>query len=313
VQKTCAYVTIFLLCVLSSRAFAEAVTFTLLRHSDNTGLLPQCKGIEGFSGDHLLRTADDLITATWNPNGCFSFNFMNSVGVSPPDYPAGYAGGIHSMEGTIGLDIDLSAGGSVTIGSLSLDGQAKYVSSGDKLAYQYLVKPGDTATNGNYGPVDGIGNSGSYDASAALNWAFTANIDWYYDTPCPGPGVIDMTFNDYRWDGFIIPVSELTASGMAAAALDDPLGFFAGKSENFEDWLLDEVGLLRLPAEAKYLLFAQGEAKPVWNNPEMAGWDSKNGILGETILAYAVPEPATTLLFAAGLCGLAMRRPGSRS
>lgn len=285
---------------------AETVTFTLLTHGDNDGLLPQSKGIPGQSGDHLLRTADDTSTTTWNPSGCFSFNFMNPCGVWPPDYPEGYVEGIHSMEGTIELDVDLSAGGAVTVSSLYLHGQASPGPSGDKYAYQYLVKPGDPTTGGGYGAIDGIGNSGSYAASAGSNWAFTASVDWSYDTPCAGSGNIDLTFDDFQWEGFIIPVSELNATGMDAVALIDPLGFFNGTSDEFESWLLNEVAD-RLPPTAQCLMFVQEEAKPVWNNPAMQSWDPAYGILGETIMAYAVPEPTTMMFLLTSLCVLAAK------
>ena len=300
-NKIRACLTVFLVLVLTESGFAETVSFTLLTHGDNVGRLAQPTGVPGDSGDHLLRTGDDPnVTTTWNPNGCFSFNFMNRWGVSPPDYPEGYAEAIHSMEGTIELDMSLAGGGTVAICSLYLHGQANPTSS----AYQYLVESGDEAADESY-KIDGIGNSGSYQASVAQNWAFEASFDWYYDTPWAGPGTIDMTFNNFVWDGFIIPVSELTDAGMAAAALDDPLGYFDG---NFESWLLDEVAT-RLPQEAVYLLFAQGQANPVWTNtPGM----TTNGIVGETIIAYAVPEPVAVALFAAGLCPLALRRRGKK-
>ena len=224
-----------------------------------------------------------------------------------PDYPAGYTEGIHSMVGAIDLDVDLSAGGAVTISSLYLHGQAKYAASGDKYAYQHLVESADPAAGGGYGPIDGIGNSGSYAASAQSNWAFSAGVDWYYDTPSAGSGNIDMTFDDFQWTGFIIPVSQLNPSGMSAVSLDDPLGLFGGSSEDFESWLVDEVAC-RLPASAEYLLFVQGEAKPDWSNPGMQGWDPANGILGEAILAYAIPEPTTGALLAGGLFAWFARR-----
>ena len=306
VSKVSVFATMLLAAGLSTSTFAETVTFSLVTHGDNIGLLPQKKGIAGQSGDHLLRTPDDISTSTWNPNGCFTFNFMNPYGIWPPDYPNGYVEGIHSMEGAIGLDMDLLAGGPVGIRSLYLHGQAKPAASGDKYAYQYLAVSGEPVTNGGYGSIDGIGNSGSYSASAGSNWAFSANIDWYYDTPCLG--AIDMTFNDFQWNGFIIPKSELTASGMAVVTLDDPLGFFGGTSQDFESWLLGEVAP-RLPSAARYLLFAQGQAKPDWNNSNMGSWDPDEGIFGETIIAYAVPEPTTIILLLTGLCARFLRRP----
>jgi len=263
---------------------AGSVEFELLVHTDNVQLLPQPKGQIGLSGDHLLQTADDISGSTFNPDGCVSFNFMNQVGISEPDYPPGYAEGIHSVSGLLVLDIDLQNGGFFSIDSLAFDG---YVAPTKPIAHQRLVEPGDTAADGTHGPVDGVSNSGTYIASANWNWAFEASFDWYYDTPFAGAGGIDMTFNDYQWRGFIVPVSELTTAGMDAATLDDPLGYFAGTSADFESWLLDEVAP-RLPHEATYLLFVQGEAHADWTNPKMGM--TTDGIVGETIIGYALPQ-----------------------
>jgi len=276
--------TALLVMVLSACLPAASIEFQLLRHTDNIQLLPQQKGILGVSGDHLLQTADDITGSTFNPDGCFSFNFTNPVGVSEPDYPPGYAEGIHSMSGSLVLDIDLLDGGSLGIDSLEFNG---YVAQGKPIAHQKLIQVGDLAAGGSYGPVDGIPNNGTYAASAASNWAFEASFDWYYDTPFAGPGGIDMTFNNYQWRGFIIPMSELTTAGMDAAALDDSLEYFGGTSADFESWLLSEVAP-RVPEEAAYLLFAQGEAHPDWTNPKMGM--TTDGIVGETIIAYATPQ-----------------------
>ena len=202
---------------------------------------------------------------------------MNPVGISEPDYPPGYTEGIHSMTGSLTLQTDLQAGGTVDVVSLAFDG---YIAP-SKASAQWL----DTGTN-----------SGTYIASAASNWAFQTSLDWCYDTPFAGPGTTDMTFNDYQWSGFIIPVSELTTTGMTATTLDDPLGYFGGK---FESWLLNKVAP-QLPQDAAYLLFAQGQAHPDWTNPMMGM--TTDGIVAETIIAYAVPEPATMMLWAVGLC-----------
>jgi len=285
---------------------AGTVSFDLVTHSTNVGLLPQPKAQVGVSGDHLLHTPDDISGATFNPDGAFSFNFMNPVGEMPPDYPPGYAEGIHSMTGSLSLDVDLAAGGAVGIQALHFEG---YVAPGKPIAHQRLVNPGDPATNGKHGPVNGSPNNGTYAASALSNWALAATFDWYYDTPFAGAGTIDMTFNDYVWTGFIIPVSELTPAGMAATALDDPLGYFGGDSEDFEAWLLTEVEPL-LPGTATHLLFAQGEAHPDWTNPKMGM--TTDGIVGATIIA-TVPEPSSLLLLACGaiLASRARRRCSS--
>jgi len=250
---------------------ASVVQFQLLTNDDNIGKLPQP---QQSGGDYLPQTGDDISAGTINPNGCFSFNFMNPDGVTEP---ASYAKSDHSMTGSVTLDIDLQAGGAMDIVSLGFDG---YISPG-KVSAQHLE--------------DGT-NSGIYSSDAASNWAFQACFDWSYDTPFGGLGAVDMIFDNYQWDGFIIPVNQLTTTGMAAATLDDSLGYFDG---NFESWLLNQVAP-QLPQEAAYLLFTQGQATPSWTNPAMGMSD--NGTVGETIIAYAVPEPATVILLAAGLC-----------
>ena len=268
-------------------ASAGTVSFDLVTHSANVGFLPQPKE---DGGDHLLQTPDDRTGDTYNPDGCWSFNFMNPAGIATPP---GYAEGIHSMSGSLSLDVDLVAGGAVGIQTLHFEG---YVAAGKPIAHQRLVNPGDPATDGKHGPVNGSPNNGTYAASALSNWALTATFDWYYDTPFAGAGTIDMTFNDYAWTGFIIPASELTPAGMDATVLDDPLGYFGGDSEDFEAWLLAEVVPL-LPGDATHLLFAQGEAHPDWTNPKMGM--TTEGIVGTTIIA-TVPEPSSLLLLACG-------------
>lgn len=267
------FVLLTILLVSPTDTLAVSIEFELLTHGDNVGLLPQQTYIPG---DYLIQTgSDDDQKSSYNPVGCFSFNFMN-----PDAEPDGYTVGIHSMTGSMALEIDLSAGGAVDIVSLDFDG---YIAP-SKSSSQWL---------------NGVSNNGTYSASAASNWAFQTSFDWCYDTPFAGMGSTDMTFDNYQWSGFIIPVSELTIAGMDAVILDDPSGYFGGGSTDFESWLLCEVAP-RLPQDVGYLLFAQGEAHPYWTNPMMGM--TTDGIVGETIIAYAVPEPATICLLAIAIC-----------
>jgi len=235
-RKTCLWTIAIGLLAVAAPAKGDAVTFTLLTDPNNKRLLPQPKGLVGVSGDHLLRTADDITGSTFNPQGAFTFNLMNPIGIWEPDYPPGYAEGIHSMTGA----------------------------------------------------------------------AFELFFDWFFDTPYAGSGGIDMTFNNYRWNGFIIPVSQLTPPGMDRVTLDDPLGFFGGSSADFETWLLNEVKPT-LPADATWLLFAQGTAHPAWTNPQMGM--TTDGLVDQTVLAYTtIPEPATgAMLLTGALCFIANR------
>jgi len=276
------FVLLTMLLVSPAEAPADPVEFELLTHGNNIGLLPQPAGQAGLSGDHLLQTADDISAGSFNPDGCFSFNFMNPVGISEPDYPPGYAEGIHSMKGSLTLDTNLQAGGALEITSLAFDG---YVAP-SKSSAQWL---------------DGASGSGTYAASAASNWALQANFNWCYDSPFAGSGTTDMTFDNYLWNGFIIPVGELTMASMDVVNLDDCLGYFPGTSGDFESWLLSEVAP-QLPQNAGYLLFAQGQAHPDWTHPMMGM--TTDGIVGETIIAYAVPEPATICFLTVGICCL---------
>jgi len=269
---------------LPKYTLATSVEFQLFMPTYNADKLPQ---EPQTSGDYLPQTVDDYELTGSNPSGCFSFNFMNPAATS-----GGYAKGIHSMTGSVTLDIDLQAGGTLDITSLAFDGYISSIQS----SLQRLVQPGDPAADGSHGSTDGIGNSGTYNTSAGSNWGFQANFDWYYDVPAEGMGGIDMTFDNYQWDGFIIPVSELTTTGMATTILDDSLGYFGG---NFEQWLLNKVAS-QLPQEAAYLLFAQGQANPAWTGQQVG--ITTSGLVGETVVGYAIPEPATMMLLVAGLC-----------
>jgi hypothetical protein len=273
-------IVILLMLLPAADVLAGSVEFELIVHPNNVHLLPQPKALPGVSGDHLLQTTDDITGSTFNPDGCLSFNFMNPVGISEPCYPPGYAEGIHSMTDSIVLDVDLQNGGPLGIESLAFDG---FVAP-SKFSSQYLVQLGDPATAYS---TDGMPNGGTYIASAVANWALQASFDWYYDTPFGGSGTIDITFDNYQWDGFIIPVGKLTTAGMDATTLDDPLGYFGGTSEDFESWLLNEVAP-QLPLEATYLLFAQGQANLSWCDPSMGM--QPEGIVAETIIGYALPQ-----------------------
>ena len=83
---------------------------------------------------------------------------------------------------------------------------------------------------------------------------------------------------------------------MEATTLDDSLGYFGG---NFEQWLLNKIAP-QLPQDAAYLLFAQGQANPAWTGQQVGM--TTGGLVGETVIGYALPEPATIMLLAAGLC-----------
>ena len=287
---------------MTSHLAAETVTFTLLTEASLVGHLPQTKGTECVSGDHLPQTSDDITGSTYNPDGCLSFNFMNPVGLLEPYYPPGYAENIHSMTGSVSMAIDLAAGGALDMTALAFDG---FVAPGKPIAGQRLVETGDPAADGSHGPTDGLGNAGSYAASAESDWAFQANFDWYYDTPFGGAGSIDMTFDNYQWNGFIIPVDQLTPIGLSATTLDDSLGYFGGASADFESWLLAEIAP-RLPEGAEYLLFAQGETSPDWTHPMMGM--TTDGIVGQTVIGYVVPEPLTVMVLSLAPGALLTRR-----
>lgn len=284
-----------LLAGITAPAPAGLVEFTLLTHDDNEEWLPQPTD---STGDHLIQTGDDCYVSGLYRDGSFSFNFMDKDAAG-----GGSANGVHPLTGTLEMDVDLASGGPITVESLQFDGKA-YASA----TSQHLVKPGDAATGPQYGNcVNGSPNNGSYDASAASNWRFSATIDWYYDVPFAGPNTIDLIFDDYPWTGFLIPVTELTPSGLAGTAVEDWLGYYTG---DFESWLLEEVEP-RLPGDAEYLLFAQGEGVVAWS--QTPSFESGIGIARETIIGYtAAPEPATLFLAGLGLgvAAVARRRAG---
>jgi len=103
---------------LPAYTLAASVEFQLFTSTYNAGKLPQQPQT---IGDYLPQTGDDYELTGSNPDGCFSFNFMNPTATS-----GGYAKGIHSMTGSVTLDIDLQTGGALDIVSLAFDG---YISS----------------------------------------------------------------------------------------------------------------------------------------------------------------------------------------
>ncbi|MCK4789891.1 MAG: hypothetical protein KAV87_39490 [Desulfobacteraceae bacterium] len=87
-SKLPVFATMLLVLALLTQVSASPVEFQLLTHVDNMQWLPQ----ETYmSGDYLIQTgSDDDQKSSYNPEGCFSFNFMN-----PDAEPDGYAAGIH--------------------------------------------------------------------------------------------------------------------------------------------------------------------------------------------------------------------------
>ncbi len=296
--------------------------FTLLTHPDNVGRLPQPRGIEGVSGDHLIRTEDDIFYPTYNPYGSFSYLFMNPHGIIYPDYPPLWAQGIHCLRGSYKIEIDTE----VFITDIDFDG---YVTPGyrGKESYQYLVNPGDPVTCGEYGYIDGTPNQifciDCYGYDNPI-FAFQMWFDTYLDVPFADHPSIDMTFNDYIWNGYCIPAEALTYERIYEMCWYDRFGYFAweGGAEWFTTWVMEEVAP-RLPPEADYLCFAAGSENPTWKHPLMGM--TYNGVIDQMIVAYAsdaepqgevfcsnglgqqVPEPFTAALVVTGLIATLFR------
>lgn len=167
------------------------------------------------------------------------------------------------------------------------------------LMNQFLVTPDSAATQNATFSVDGLGNSGTWQRSAAGNWAISYDLDFHFATNADGDvpvdsNDIDVTFDDKRQQGYLIPVSQLSTVGLSALTLDDPTGNFTG---DLKTYLLNVVAPL-LPSDAKYLLVTQME-KTHPGYAELGLPITTAGLIGNTTIAYtssAIPEPSSAVL-----------------
>jgi len=186
-----------------------------------------------------------------------------------------------SLTGGLTLNLEAAGGSNWTASgtALAYTGQANAVQAMN----QFLVTLGSPATTNSVFNVDGAGNSGQWTASAAYHWAIQYMLDFYLATNAdgdPGPADLDATFNDKVQTALLISVSQLTTNGLAAVALDDPLGFHVG---DFEEYLLKQIAP-RLPSNTTYLLIPQmGKAQPGYAEPRLP--ITANSLIGNTTIA----------------------------
>jgi hypothetical protein len=248
-----------------------------------------------------------VLGATFNSGGALSHNLADLAGAGGAGFNMA-----PSLTGSLTLALTPSVSAShwdVSVTDLAYTGQATPV----MYMNQFLVKPGSPATQTATYNVDGSGNSGAWQASAAGNWAITYGLDFYFATNAdgvPDANDIDMTFNDTQQQGYLIPVSQLTVAGLGALSLDDPAGYFAG---DFATYLLDVVAPL-LPGDATYLLLTQ-MGKVHADYAELGLPVTTAALIGNTTIAYtttAIPEPASLALLAVGVVSLTIRRRRSQ-
>jgi len=298
--------------VVTGAARADvSVEFNLLTwdNSQASAQLPSAVGTKpaagqvGSGNDWLVFTGDDVIPgATFNPHGALSHNLAQPPGTSASDFTLA-----PSLSGMLGLSFTSTGpdAWTVTPTSLAYSGVATPV-----IAFnQFMVNSGDVVAQNATFNVDGEVTPGTWQAAAASDYAISFDMDYYFATNADGdasPSDVDATFDNATQSGYLIPVDQLNAAGLAAVSLTSPSGFFGG---NFEQYLLDEIAP-RLPADATFLLVTQLlPTNPVYTGPGLPITTSST--IGNTTIAYttqAIPEPTSVALLIAGGVGLAMRR-----
>ncbi|HRJ72043.1 MAG TPA: PEP-CTERM sorting domain-containing protein [Terrimicrobiaceae bacterium] len=305
----------FLLTVLAGIGPINAAViadFQLLTWGDSQAgtELPSASGRKPSAGypaasDWLIFTPDDQAPGSnYNPQGALSHSLADIPGTGGSSFNMA-----PSLTGTISLEFAASGLGvwDISVTGLAYSGQATPV----MFMNQFLVTPETSAAQNGGFIVDGMGNSGTWNASAAGAWTIQYGLDFYLATNAdgdPASGDVDATFNDTVQQGYLLPISLLTAEGLSSLSLDDPAGMYAG---DFATYLLNEIAP-RLPEEATYLLVTQmSKVNPDYS--EVGLPITTNTLIGNTTIAFttgAIPEPSTfvMLFLAVGLIGCSFRR-----
>lgn len=263
------------------------VTFSLLiwDDTDATTELASAVGVKPspvypIAGDWFLFTNDDeQLPSTYNPLGAASHNFADITGVGGSGFNQA-----PSLLGDDALTLELSCD-PPGVWDVRVLGQA-YLGTATPVMQvnQFLVQSGDPAAQNPAFNVDGLGNDGTWSASAAYDWEISYELDFYFAVSADGDPTgedIDATFNNKQQVGYLIPVAELTPEGLASVALDDPAGHFDG---DFERYLLDEI-VIRLPPDAVYLLITQmNMTNPGYAEPGLP--ITTASLIGNTTIAY---------------------------
>lgn len=284
--------------LLALTTHGATLNFQLLTWDDTqaTAELPSAAGRKPAAamsaGDWLVFTADDaLLPSANNPAGAMSHNFVDITGAGGSGFNLA-----PSLSGTLTLQLEAADGAdwTVAVTELAYTGHANPMQTMNA----FLVTPGSPATTDTGLKVDGAGNAGQWTARASHHWAIQYALDFYFATSADGdPSAedIDATFNDKPQTGFLIPVNQLTPDGLAAAALDDPLDYYAA---DFAQYLAEQI-CPRLPAHATYLLVTQmGKTAPDYAAPGLP--ITTGSLIGNTTIAYTTQ----TLAEAPELLGL---------
>jgi hypothetical protein len=255
-----------------------------------------------FTGD------DQSPAASYNPQGALSHNLVELSG-SASGSTFNMA---PSLAGTLSLRLDPDGPGlwNIDVAAQAYSGQAMPGISMN----QFLVAAGSPAAQEPTYKVDGAGNSGTWNADASSNWAIQYSLDFYLAANIdgdPSSDDVDAAFNNTSQKGYLLPVSQLTAAGLAGLSLDNANGFYAG---DLQSYLLDQIAP-RLPDDATYLLLTQMDKV----HPDYAESGlpiTTASLLGNLTIAYTtdvVPEPASALMLAglgAWMMGRRRRRGG---
>ncbi len=299
-----------LACTIPVKA-AVIADFQLLTWGDSQASteLPSAVGRKPSAGypatsDWLIFTPDDQAPgASYNPQGALSHSLADIPGMGGSSFNMA-----PSLTGAISMEFATSGSGAwdVSVTGLSYSGQATPV----MFMNQFLVTSGsEVAQSGSYG-VDGVGNSGTWSAGTAGSWTIEYDLDFYLATNAdgdPAPADVDAGFNDKVQQGYLLPVSLLTAEGLSGLSLNDPAGMYSG---DFATYLLHEIAP-RLPGDATYVLVTQmSKVNPDYS--EVGLPITTNTLLGNTTIAYttgAIPEPSTFAMLASavGLLWLSSR------
>lgn len=290
---------------------ATTLNFNLLTWNDAqaTTELPSAVGVKPANGsnnsDWLVFAGTDS-SGQANPQGSLSHNFADLLGAGSP-VPFDQTGFAQapSLSGSLTLELNSSASGSnnynVSVTSLAYDGVATSLMTMN----QYLVKSGDAVASNPIYNFSDIDNSGTWDATAAANWAIQYNLNFYFDasvTPAP----VELAFNNKLQQGYLIPISELQNLSGLTFAQD---GYYSG---DFATYLTGQI-VPRLPDDATYLLVTQmDKVSPSYAVPPGSGFPGSAGsLIGNMTFAYStnvVPEPATASVLLLAGASLMMRR-----
>jgi len=292
------------------------VTFTMMIWTNDTAELPTAVGLKPsynntndgvyttLDSDWLLFTPDDKEAVGYNFFGALSTKFNDRVGAS--GFLHGGYESANSLTGYVTLAFSEAEADlwNVDVKDIYTVGSKANNTSTAQMSYSYLVTTNFlfVVTNSYFG-LDGLGNTGVWHSSAAGNWNLAFRADSFAQTP----GVQHTeVYQDCL--GCIIPVTQLTNGGLAAAEITDPSGYY---TNNFEMYLLQEIAP-RVPADARYLLFVQMLKTHILYSTNPDHVNSNTTLFGECWFATTpdeiIPEPLGIMALAAPVLLAHVRR-----